>query len=220
LAHRFHLHLITDRKQARGEPAKAAISALKGGVDCVQVREKGGPAKNLYDTALEITPHARDSGARVLVNDRADVAVACGADGVHLASKSLPPETVRGMIGGKLLGVSVHSLEEAQEAVAGGADYVTFGHVYPTSSKPGMQPQGVRQLAGIVEAVEVPVLAIGGIDTANIEEVLTTGASGIAVISAIVAAEDPESEARKLRRALDESSFYPRHPFPESEGVR
>lgn len=221
MAHRFQLHLITDRKQARGEPAKAAIPALKGGVDCVQVREKGGPARSLYDTALEILPHARDDSiARVLVNDRADVALACGADGVHLAAKSLPPEAVRGMIGERLLGVSVHCLEEAQEAVAGGADYVTFGHVYPTSSKPGLPPQGIRQLAGIVESVEVPVLAIGGIDASNVGEALATGAAGIAVIAAIIGAADPESEARKLRRALDESSFHPRHPFPEPKGVR
>lgn len=191
-------------------------AALRGGVDLVQLREKSGPALRLYEGAVGIIPKARKLGARVSINDRVDVALATGADGVHLAARSLPPEAARALIPPEmLLGVSVHGLEEARAAVDAGADYVTFGHVYPTSSKPGLPPRGVRGLSEIVESVGVPVLAIGGIDASNVREVLATGAAGIAVISTILAAEDPESAARELRRAVDDSPGHPRHPFPE-----
>ena len=213
---RFQIHLVTDRKQARGDLARVVSAALRGGVDWAQLREKSGPALGLYEGAMEVITRARELHARVSINDRVDVALAAGADGVHLASRSLPPQVARAVIpNDMLLGVSVHGLEQAREAVDVGADYVTFGHVYPTSSKPGLPPRGVRRLVEIVESVDAPVLAIGGIDAYNVREVLATGASGIAVISAVLAADDPEAAARKLREAVDSSSCYPRHPFPE-----
>ncbi len=216
MEHRFQIHLITDRRRARVGLEPAVLAALRGGVDWVQLREKGGPAAGLYETALRVVPEARRRGAGVLINDRVDVALAAGADGVHLAARSLPPAVARSLIsGGMLLGVSVHSLEEARRAVEAGADYVTFGHVYPTASKPGLPPRGVRELARIVEAVPVPVLAVGGIDAANVSEVLATGASGVAVISAILEAEDPEEAAARLRRAVDSLPYRPRHPMPD-----
>lgn len=195
---------------------RAARAALQGGVDWVQLRQKGGPALKLYEAATEIIPLAAQLESGVSINDRVDVALAAGAAGVHLAAKSLPPAAARALMpGGMVLGVSVHGLEEARAAVYAGVDYVTFGHVYPTSSKPGLPPRGVRELAEIVESVDVPVLAIGGINTTNIREVLATGASGIAVISTILDAEDPESAARELRLGLDSSAIRPRHPFPQ-----
>lgn len=220
--HRFQIHLITDRKSARGDLLGTVGGALRGGVDWVQVREKTGPARDLYETALSIIPLARQNGAGVMINDRIDVALATEAGGVHLAGKSLPPRVARELLGDRLLGASVHALQEAREAVNGGVDYVTFGHVYPTSSKPGMPPRGVLELAEIVEYVDVPVLAIGGIDASNVYEVLRTGASGIAVISAVLAAQDPGAAARELRRAVDGFRCRPRHPFPQSltKGIR
>ncbi|MDP8952407.1 MAG: thiamine phosphate synthase [Actinomycetota bacterium] len=213
---RFQIHLITDRKRARGDLLRVVEEALSGGVDCVQVREKGGPARELYETARKLLPVAREGGASLLINDRVDVALACGADGVHLAAKSLPPRAARELLGQEpLLGCSVHGLAEAHAAVDAGADYVTFGHVYPTSSKAGMPPRGVRELAEIVESVEVPVLAIGGIDESNVHEVLGTGCAGISVISTIIAAPDPKLAAKRLRRAIDGSPHRPRYPFPE-----
>lgn len=216
LARDLHIHLITDRKQARGNLPEVVSAALRGGVDFVQVREKTGPARNLYETTLEILPQALKAGAGVLVNDRVDVALATGADGVHLAARSLPPRVARELIGDRLLGVSVHSLTEAREAVDGGADYVTFGHVYPTSSKPGLPPRGLIELAEIVESVDAPVLAVGGIDPSNVLEVLKTGISGISVISTILAASDPEKAARELRGILDGSRLRPRRCFPKT----
>ncbi len=181
----------------------------------MQVRKKTGPARELYETTREIISLAWQNGAGVMVNDRIDVALAAGAGGVHLAGKSLPPRVARELVGDLLLGASVHGPREAREAVDGGVDYVTFGHVYPTSSKPGLPPRGVLRLAEIVESVDVPVLAIGGIDASNILEVLRTGCAGIAVISAVLAAEDPGYAARELRRVVDSSQSRPKHPFPE-----
>jgi thiamine-phosphate pyrophosphorylase len=224
LIQRFQIHLVTDRKRARGgDLFRVVREAFLGGIDCVQVRKKSGPARELYETALDLLPLARETGGSLLVNDRVDVALASGADGVHLAAKSLPPEIARELLGEKpLLGCSVHGLRAAREAVDAGADYVTFGHVYPTRSKPGLPPRGARELAEIVESVEVPVLAIGGIDESNVHEVLATGASGIAVISTIIAARDPRLAAKKLRRALDASPHHPRHTFParKMKGVK
>lgn len=192
-------------------------SALRGGVDLVQVREKTAPARELYEMACRIVPHARRAGAGVLLNDRIDVALATGADGVHLAAGSLAPGVARELVGErKLVGVSVHGLDEALRAVEEGADYVTFGHVYPTASKPGLPPRGVRELAEVVESVEAPVLAVGGIDRSNVVEVLRTGASGISVVSAILATPDPEKVVRELREEIDGSGLRPKHPFHET----
>lgn len=210
---RFEIHLITDRKKTRGDNLSRMVrEALSGGVDRVQAREKGAPARVLYETALELLPHAAQAGASLLVNDRVDVALASGADGVHLAARSLPPGAARRLLGdGPLLGCSVHSLRAAREAADAGADYVTFGHVYLTSSKPGQPPRGLVELAEIVESVEVPVLAVGGIDEGNVGEVLRTGASGIAVISTISEAPNPRMAAERLRRATLDSPHHPRH---------
>ena len=181
----------------------------------MQVREKTGPTQELYETTRKIIPLAQQNGVGVAVNDRIDVALATEASGVHLAGKSLPPRVARELVGDLLLGASVHGPKEAREAVDGGVDYVTFGHVYPTSSKPGLPPRGVLQLAEVVDSIDVPVLAIGGIDASNVLEVLRTGCAGIAVISTILAAEDPGYAARELRRAVDSSQSCPRYPFPE-----
>lgn len=207
----------------RGDLIEGIHAALRGGVDWIQVRAKDSPARNLYDSILRIIPHARRIGAGVLVNDRVDVALATGTDGVHLAADSLPPGVARDLVGERMLvGVSVHGLDEARLAVDQGADYVTFGHIYPTTSKPGLPPRGVRELAAIVESVDIPVLAIGGINHSNVAEVLRTGASGISVISTVLAARDPERAVRKLREVIDGTGLYPRHPFYENraKGVR
>ncbi|MDP9427210.1 MAG: thiamine phosphate synthase [Actinomycetota bacterium] len=215
MADRFQIHLITDRKSANGSsPISVSRAALRGGIDWVQLRDKAAPARETFEATRAIATHTRRAGAGLLVNDRLDVAMAAGADGVHLAAKSLPPDAARALLGeGPLLGISVHELGEAREAVEAGVDYVTFGHVYPTSSKPGLPPRGILELAEIVESVEVPVLAVGGIDTRNVREVLKTGCAGVAVISAIGGAPDPEPAARKFRRTLDDSGLSPRRPF-------
>jgi thiamine-phosphate pyrophosphorylase len=198
------LHVIADQGDLG-----ALAQALRGGIDAVQVRNKSLPAADLLAAARRAAPLCQAGGALLLINDRVDVALACGADGVHLAGKSLPPADARRIFGG-LLGVSVHDLAGALAAARAGADYVTFGHVFPTTSKPGLPPQGLRALRAVVDAVDIPVLAIGGIGPGNAADVLAAGCAGVAVISSILAAKDPEAAARRLRQALDASRAIPR----------
>ncbi|MFI5266984.1 MAG: thiamine phosphate synthase [Chloroflexota bacterium] len=213
------MHLITEPKGTFAELLRAVRQAVEGGVDWVQLRDKSASASSMYRQALALTPSPAASGegwgegTRLSINDRLDVALACGARAVHLAAQSLPVTAARSIAGNLIVGRSVHSLDEARVAVQDGADYVTFGHVFPSTSKPGLEPRGIAQLAEIVQAVDVPVLAIGGINLANLDQVLATGCAGIAVISAILAASDPGQASAELRRALDGSPHQPRHSF-------
>jgi thiamine-phosphate pyrophosphorylase len=215
MADRAQLHLITDRKRSPGDLVAAVRRALQGGVDWVQVREKTAPAADVYVLAREVSGICRAAGAGLLINDRIDVALAVGAAGVHLARKSLPPEVARGLLAsGQLLGCSVHSLEEAVGAVRAGADYVTFGNVFATGSHSGFPPKGLATLERVVEVVEVPVLAVGGITADNLPGVLATGCAGVAVIGAILAAPDPAEAAAAFRIVLDWSPTRPRYALP------
>ncbi len=218
------LHVVTDRLESRLPLRAALAAAVRGGVDGIQVREKGHPA----DVVLEATSEALAAAggrAAVLVNDRADVALIARAGGVHLPARSLPPAGVRALLPrteGWLLGVSVHSLPEARAAVAAGADYVTFGHIFPTGSKPGLASRGLAALAEVVASVDAPVLAIGGIEPGNVGAVLQTGCAGIAVIRAILGAPDPEAAAAALRAAMARTRARPRYVLVcgRGEGLR
>ena len=211
---RFQLHLVTEPRYRSAELIEAVAQAAEGGVDWVQLRDKSASALAMHTQASQLMGVLRPSGAYLSVNDRLDVALAAGAHGVHLAGQSLPVEAAVALAAGRLLvGRSVHSLPEARAAAAAGADYVTFGHVFPTTSHPGLPPRGLSELREIVRAVDVPVLAIGGITVNNLPAVLATGCAGIAVISAILAQPDPRAAAARLRAALDDSPHQPRIPF-------
>jgi thiamine-phosphate pyrophosphorylase len=173
----------------------------------------------MFTDATVLLPLTQRYQARLAINDRLDVALAVGADGVHLAGQSLPVDAAVLLANRRLLvGRSVHGLDEAIQAANAGADYLTFGHVFPTTSHPGLAPRGLDELKTIVEQVDVPVLAIGGITSDNLEDVLATGAAGIAVISAILADADPRWAAARLREALDSSAHRPRCAFPDGKG--
>ena len=208
----YHLHLVTEPRHEFAALTADIVDAVSGGVDCVQLRDKGGSAAGLFAQATELLNVAREAGAAVVLNDRVDVALAVGAHGVHLAGQSLPVRAAVQLAGEQLVvGRSVHSLAEARQAASEGADYVTFGHVFPTTSHPGLPPRGLEELRAIVEAIDIPVLAIGGITIANLDVVLATGCAGIAVISAILGQPRPHDAAQRLRRALDESPQSPRY---------
>jgi thiamine-phosphate pyrophosphorylase len=208
----FQLHLVTE---PRVDLVDAVEQALAGGVNWVQLRDKSGSAAAMWAQARTLLELTRAANASLSINDRLDVALALKADGVHLAGQSLPvAPTVELATGRLLVGRSVHGLEEAVQAARDGADYLTFGHVFPSTSKPGLPPRGLAQLAEVVDAVDVPVLAIGGITLGNLDTVLGTGCAGIAVISAILSASEPRNAARALRQALDRCSNRPRQPFP------
>jgi thiamine-phosphate pyrophosphorylase len=207
--------MITDGMKQNDELREIVTNALRGGVDVIQLRYKSAPALDLYTLGEQIRPVIKEFHARLLINDRLDVALALQTDGVHLAGKSLPVGAARSVVGDNfLLGFSVHSVEDAKRAAEQGASYVTFGHVFPTNSKPGLPPRGVEGLQEVVEAVSIPVLAIGGITAENIDRVLATGCAGVAVIGAISQDADPEKAARYLRQRMDASPYRPRHPFP------
>lgn len=214
---RFSLHLITDGAVESELVEARVVAAMAGGVDWVQLREKSAAAGDLYALSGRVRARARDAGLGVIVNDRVDVAVAASAQGVHLSRRGLPVPAARSVLGtGRLIGVSVHSVEEAIQAVRAGADYVTYGNVYATGTHPGRPGRGVDALRQVVEAVEVPVLAIGGVDVANLDPILRTGCAGIAVISAILRRDDAATAAAALRRALDASPASPRRAFPRA----
>lgn len=195
------LYLITDRRQTLGRSLVDVVRAgLDGGVDAVQLREKdllGADLLRLADQLRELTTRY---DALLLVNDRVDVALAAEADGVHLGQNAMPATTARHLVGrDRLIGVSTHSHAEARAAEGAGADFVVFGPVYWTASKAAFgAPRGPAELAAVAASIHVPVLAIGGITLERVTEIRQAGVSGIAVISAIVAAGDPARAAREL----------------------
>ena len=199
------LILITDTARLRGRRLGDVVSfAVEGGVDAVQLREKELSGGDLHQLASSLR-NVLAGRALLLVNDRADVALAAGADGVHLPEHSVPIEAVRELVGeATLVGRSVHSVEAALRAEEEGVDYVQVGPVYETTSKPGATPAGLGLVREVVEAVRVPVVAVGGITAERAGDVLAAGATGVAVIGAIMDADDPKRAASRLRCALDE----------------
>lgn len=193
----FSLYLITDRHQvAPGHTLLSAIeSALQGGIKAVQLREKDLSAAELLPLAQELRELTRRYDARLLLNDHIDLALAVQADGVHLGGHSQPTEIVRERIGTELLiGISTHSNADIISAAKQGADFVTFGPVYATPSKASFgPPQGLNALSEACRISPLPVFALGGISASRATEVRQTGASGIALISAIIANPDPRA---------------------------
>src|ERR671937_3138256 len=196
------LHLVTDPRLPRAQLLAVIRAAAENGADWIQVRDHRASARELFDLAQAVVTICRPRGVRVAVNDRIDVALAVGADGVQLGGRSLPAAVARELVGALSLGVSVHSIESAVQVEAEGADWITFGHVFPTSSHPDATPRGVATLAQAVQAVHVPVIAIGGIGTRQVGPVIQAGAAGSAVISAILDAPDPARATAELRQAL------------------
>jgi thiamine-phosphate pyrophosphorylase len=203
----FPLYLITDRLQTSGRPLLDVVhAALDGGVKAVQLREKDLGSRELYGLAKEMHRLTERYSARLFINDRIDVALAVGADGVHLGAGSIPVSEARRVWGADLLiGYSAHSSDEACQAAAEGADFLTIGPVYQTPSKAAYgKPLGLSVLPATVARISIPVFALGGVKQSCIADVLAAGASGIALISAILAAEDPKKETVSLLKTIEE----------------
>lgn len=197
----FDVYLISDRRQTAGRDLLWVFQrALEAGVKAVQLREKDLAAKELFllaEAARKLTERYK---AALFINDRIDVALACGADGVQLARNSLPITTARKLLGAqRLIGVSIHSSQEAEEAEEAGADFVLFGPLYFTPSKASYgPPQGLPAIKKTMEKISLPVYAIGGIKPENILEAKRTGIRGVALISAIMSAPDPKKAAEEI----------------------
>ena len=200
----FSLYLITDRTTASRAPADIVDECLGAGLRAVQLREKDLPVRDTLGLAKELRESTRRHGARLVVNDRADVALAAGADGVQRTHTSLPVSALRAISPpGFLIGASTHSLAEAQRAAAEGADFVVFGPVYDTPSKRAFgAPQGLGALETVASAVPRPVIAVGGITPERVREVLTTGAAGVAVIRGIYGAARPADAVKAFLDVL------------------
>lgn len=188
------------------DAGKAAAQALAGGVRLFQYRSKRAPRRTIYETSLGLVRLLREKSAVFIVNDHADIAAAVDADGVHLGQDDLPLEYARKLLGPeKLVGISTHTLEQAEAAQAGGADYIGFGPVFPTATKDAGPEQGVGNLTLVPRKITVPMLAIGGITRKNVGDVMRAGADGVAVINAILSAPDITSAAMEMIGELEKT---------------
>jgi len=199
------LHVLTDTElQSRFSHVELAKLAIRGGADTVQFRQKIGATREMIEICREIKRLCEDSDVMFIVNDRVDVAIASEADGVHLGQEDFPIPLARKLLGEtRIIGGSAVTLEEAQECLSEGADYIGFGPVYPTTSKNDAGPvTGIELLKEAVNAISIPIIAIGGVTVENTPEVIRAGAQGIAVISAVCCQENPEQATRDLSQAL------------------
>lgn len=194
------LCFITDARA--GRPLGTVVrTLLESGVRWVQYREKGRTKRDRYGEALELRELTRCFGACFIVNDDADLALAVDADGVHLGQDDLPLAEARKIMGDRIIGISTHSLREAVEAERGGADYIGFGSIFSTTTKEVGAPQGIEALREIRAAVEIPVIAIGGINAGNADSVFAAGCDGVAVSSGLFCG-DLEENAKRLLGAV------------------
>lgn len=178
---------ITDRKACDLTSEEMALLALRSGIRWIQYREKGKSRLAVYRTALRLRELSRDFGACLVINDHTDIAAAVDADGVHLGQDDLPVAEARKVLGkGKIIGISTHSLKEALRAEADGADYIGFGPVMHTMTKDAGAPKGVAMLKRVSGRVGIPVVAIGGVNSGNLDTVISSGAHAVAVASAIL----------------------------------
>src|SRR3989304_2492015 len=203
---RWRLYVITDERLGRGRShLQIAEAALRGGADVLQLRDKEASGSRLYRAALELRKLTRDANVPFIVNDRLDVALAVDADGVHVGRQDLPASVVRGFLGpGKILGVSAETVEEAVRAEEEGADYLGVGPVFEareTKADAG-EPRGLDLIAQVRLRCRLPIVAIGGIRAENARKVKEAGADAVAVISAVVAAEDIAQAARRVEHLL------------------
>jgi thiamine-phosphate pyrophosphorylase len=203
----LRLYLVTDRDLAGGRPlAEVVRRALRGGVTAVQLREKSLGASRFLEEVRELQRVLAGTGVPLVVNDRVDVALAAGVDGVHVGQDDLPTAEARRLVGpSMLLGVSVATADEARRALDHGADYVSVSPVFLTPTKPDAElAVGLEGVASVRAAAgDAPVLAIGGINAGNARAVVAAGADGVAVVSAVMSAPDPEAAAADLRREVD-----------------
>jgi len=198
-------YLVTDRGLCRGRTLLSTVeSALRGGVNVVQYREKEAGTRWMVEEAGAMAEICRRYGALFVVNDRVDVALAVRAQAVHLGQEDPPPELARKILGpGVIIGVSASSVTEALEAESRGADYIGAGAVFATPTKVEAPALGIAGLAQICRSVSLPVVGIGGLHAGNADAVMASGASGVTVVSAIVAAGDPEGAARELAEKVN-----------------
>jgi len=200
------LYVIIDPEALRGrDEMEVARQVIRGGAKAIQFRDKKRGKEELLARARELREVCTQFGVLFIVNDYLDIAIASGADGLHLGPSDLPISAARPLLPiDRILGCSTITLEQALKAEADGADYVAVGSIYPTASKAGAIVVGLERLRQIREAISLPIVAIGGIDESNAAEVIQAGADSLAVISAVSGAENVEAAARRLAEIMEE----------------
>ena len=198
----LRLYAVTDRRWLNGKTlAEAVESAIRGGVTCVQLREKTMDGSDLLNEAKLILAVCRKYHVPLIINDDPQIALACGADGVHVGQQDMSPRILRAMLGPeKIVGVSAATVEEAVQAAKDGADYLGCGAVFATGTKTNTRPVDAARLKAVCKASPVPVVAIGGITEKNAAQLSGSGIAGSAVVSAIFAQPDTEAAAARLRK--------------------
>lgn len=210
----FQLHVITDDRLDLETLLSAVHESASAGADVIQFRSKNRSALEMYQIAQQLKTAIGSNAARFIINDRVDLALALEVTRVHLGGNSLPIEAARKLLGPHaVIGRSVHSLEEALQAERSGASYITFGHIFESQSKPGIPPRGLKLLQEIVNQASIPVIAIGGIQEANLEQVLQTGVSGIAVIGAVMRSPNPAAATKELIEQMKQSRYSPKYTW-------
>jgi thiamine-phosphate pyrophosphorylase len=194
------LYVVLDRTAARGRDLDDLLAAvIEGGCRMVQLREKAWPSGRVLPLARQLRERCRRAGATFIVNDRVDLALAVEADGVHVGQDDLPAELTRPLLrSGMVLGVSTHTVEQARAARDDGADYVAVGSMFATATKPDFHLVGPALIRKLRADIRVPLVGIGGITHDNVAEVVRAGADGVAVISAVCAADDPAAATRRF----------------------
>lgn len=197
------LYAILDPEQTAGRDAREVLGKLlAGGVQLLQLRVKNLAPVEFFELARHARSETRARACRLIINDRVDIALACDADGVHLGQEDLPLAAGRKLMGGKLIGISTHDLEQARAAERDGADYIGFGPMFGTSTKDtGYTARGLEMLREIRACVSLPVVAIGGITERNVQQVWQAGADSAAIISDILRADDVAGKVAGILRS-------------------
>ena len=197
----YSVYLVTDRRDKTDEEFLNIIEeAIKGGTTIVQLREKTASTKEFYDLALKVKEITSRYGVPLLINDRIDIALAVDSEGVHIGQDDMPADIAREIIGeDKILGVSASTVEEAKKAENDSADYIGSGAVFPTATKDDADSVSKEELKEIVDSIDIPVVAIGGITVENANTLKGSGIAGFSVVSAIMSAEDPKEASKKLK---------------------
>ena len=194
------LYAILDPEQTKGRAPESVLrDLLDGGAAILQLRVKTMAPSDFFQLAQRARAETRARGCKLIVNDRVDIALACDADGVHLGQDDLPLAVGRQLMGTKIVGISTHDIEQAQEAELNGADYIGFGPMFGTTTKnTGYAARGIDMLRQIRAAVKLPIVAIGGINEQNVKQVWQAGADSAAIISDILGADDPAAKVRRI----------------------
>ena len=201
----YSLYVITNRDLQRNRSTIEVVEeVIRGGATIIQLREKNLSTRVFFENALTIRKITKRAGIPLIINDRMDIALAVNADGIHLGEEDLPLKYARKIAPHLIIGYSADSVLDAQLAEKDGADYLGVGSVFPTATKVDAGPAiGIQRLEEIKKAVSIPVVAIGGINLANLPEVIQAGVDGVAVVSAIVADASPFRAAKRFRLTID-----------------